>query len=112
MDFCFFIPVIFGCPTKIKSEGGQAHVCPRCHNAQVVPAKSRTWFEVCWIPLIPLKSKHIFYCNICQWKADQDGQFQPQVAQGGPGYQNQPQQYGYGPPPGGQPGYGYPPPKQ
>ncbi|PWY98730.1 hypothetical protein BCV70DRAFT_149571, partial [Testicularia cyperi] len=88
--FCFFIPVIFGCPTKIKQESGQAHVCPRCHNAQVVPAKAKTWFELCWIPLIPMKSKHIFYCNICQWQAPQDGGYQPPPAQGGFGYQ-QPQ---------------------
>ncbi|EST08998.1 hypothetical protein PSEUBRA_001326 [Kalmanozyma brasiliensis GHG001] len=121
MDFCFFLPVIFGCPTKIKQEGdGSARVCPRCQNAQVVQAKARTWFELCWIPLIPMKSKHIYYCNICQWQAAQDGGFQPQVAGGGfGGHQGhqQPQQYGYGPPQGGQggygppQGYGYPPPK-
>ncbi|PWN37864.1 uncharacterized protein FA14DRAFT_114134, partial [Meira miltonrushii] len=82
----FCIPIIFGCPTKIKQEGGgQAHVCPRCHNAQVVTGKSRTWFEVCWIPLIPFKAKHIYICGICQWQAPQDGQYQPQVA-GQPGY--------------------------
>ncbi|KIS67721.1 uncharacterized protein UMAG_11133 [Mycosarcoma maydis] len=115
MDFCFFIPVIFGCPTKIKQEGdGSARICPRCQNAQVVQAKARTWFELCWIPLIPMKSKHIYFCNICQWQADQDGGFQPQVAGGGFGghqayHQQQPQQYGYGPPQ--QQGYGYPPPK-
>lgn len=115
-DFCFFIPIIFGCPTKIKQEGdGTARVCPRCQNAQVVQAKSRTWFELCWIPLIPMKSNHIYYCNICQWQAAQDGGYQPQLAGGGfgghQGYPQQPQQYGYGPPAqGGQ--YGYPPPKQ
>ncbi|SPO38894.1 uncharacterized protein PSFLO_04373 [Pseudozyma flocculosa] len=105
-DFCFFIPVIFGCPTKIKPEGsGGAYVCPRCHNAQVVTAKSRTWFELCWIPLIPLKKKHIYICGICQWQTEQGGGFQPQQAMaGGGGY--------HGPPPGGQGGYGgYGPPQ-
>ncbi|PWN93520.1 hypothetical protein FA10DRAFT_264159 [Acaromyces ingoldii] len=102
MDFFFCIPVIFGCPTKIKQEGnGQPHVCPRCHNAQVVTGKSRTWFELCWIPLIPFKTKHIYICGICQWQAPQDGSYQPPVAGGGGGYQ--PQQPGYGPP------QGYPP---
>lgn len=67
-----------------------SYVCPRCHNAQVVTGKSRTWFELCWIPLIPFKSKHIFICGICQWQAPQDGQFQPQVA-GQPGYAHPPQ---------------------
>ncbi|PWN48988.1 hypothetical protein IE53DRAFT_388811 [Violaceomyces palustris] len=104
MDFFFCIPVIFGCKDTIKQEGsGQAHICPRCHNAQVVTAKSKKWFELCWIPLIPMGSKHIFVCGICQWQAPQDGPYQPPVAQAGGGYY-QPQQYGYGPPP-----QGYPP---
>jgi hypothetical protein len=67
-----------------------SHVCPRCHNAQVVTGKSRTWFEICWIPLIPFKSKHIYICGICQWQAPQDGQYQPPVA-GHPGYAQPPQ---------------------
>lgn len=25
---------------------------PRCHNAQVVSARTRRWFSLCWIPLI------------------------------------------------------------
>ena len=52
-DFFFCIPIMLGCPDKIKQEGdGTPYVCPRCHNAQVVEAKSRTWFELCWIPLV------------------------------------------------------------
>jgi len=52
-DFCFFIPIVFGCPNKINQEGdGRPYVCPRCNNAQVVEAKSRTWFELCWVPLV------------------------------------------------------------
>ena len=44
---------MFGCPNKIKQEGdGTPYVCPRCNNAQVVEAKSRMWFELCWIPLV------------------------------------------------------------
>ncbi|CAO1626171.1 unnamed protein product [Parajaminaea phylloscopi] len=102
MDFCFCIPIIFGCPTKIKQEGdGTAYVCPRCHNAQVITAKSRTWFELCWVPLIPMKSKHIYACGICQWQGDQGGNFTPQPAHGGG-----PPGGGYG---GGYNGGGYPP---
>ena len=52
-DFFFCIPLVFGCPNKVHQEGdGTPYVCPRCHNAQVVEAKSRTWFELCWIPLV------------------------------------------------------------
>ncbi|KOS15285.1 transcription initiation factor bdp1 subunit [Malassezia pachydermatis] len=80
-DFFFCIPIIFGCPNKIKQEGdGTPYVCPRCHNAQVVEAKSRTWFELCWIPLIPFSSKHIWLCGICQWQMPRGGGYQPQPA--------------------------------
>ena len=52
-DFCFCIPIVFGCPNKIKQEGdGTPYVCPRCNNAQVVEAKSRMWLELCWIPVV------------------------------------------------------------
>ncbi|CEH19018.1 hypothetical protein CBOM_05704 [Ceraceosorus bombacis] len=104
MDFFFCIPVIFGCPSKIKQEGdGTPHICPRCHNAQAVTAKKKRWFELCWIPLIPLGSKHVYYCGICQWQMPQDGGFKPQVAGGN--YQHP----GYGPPTGYGPPQGYPP---
>ncbi|CAD6887858.1 unnamed protein product [Tilletia caries] len=103
MDIFFCIPILFGCPTKIKQEDGSPHVCPRCHNGAVVKAKSRMWFELCCIPLIPIKTKHIYVCGICQWQAPQDGGFQPAPAGGYAGHPNQPQQYGYGPP------QGYPP---
>lgn len=36
-----------------------SHICPRCHNAQVVTGKSRTWFEVCWIPLVSFFHTHL-----------------------------------------------------
>ncbi|KDN51397.1 hypothetical protein K437DRAFT_254803 [Tilletiaria anomala UBC 951] len=104
MDFCFFIPIIFGCPAKIKQTDTQPHICPKCHNAQVVRAKSRTWLEVCWIPLIPMKSREIFICGICQWQTDAHGQYQPAPAGaggfGGPqGPYGGPPQHGYYPPP-------------
>ncbi|TFK62185.1 hypothetical protein BDN72DRAFT_848929 [Pluteus cervinus] len=80
MFFC--IPVFFGCQTQIKPQGGQpSRVCPRCHNASVFVAKSTTWFELFWIPLIPFSSKHIWLCGICRWKAPcVEGQFEPAIA--------------------------------
>ena len=35
--------------------------------AAVQSAKSRLWFELFFIPLVPLKSKRIWVCPICQW---------------------------------------------
>ncbi|KAK0562934.1 hypothetical protein OC861_005067 [Tilletia horrida] len=94
---------------KSSLEDSQPHVCPRCHNGAVVRAKTRTWFELCWVPLIPMKKSHIWICSICQWRAPQDGGYQPAPAGGGGfqggGYPQQPQQYGYGPPQGYQQGY-------
>ncbi|TFK29782.1 hypothetical protein FA15DRAFT_663047 [Coprinopsis marcescibilis] len=43
-------------------------VCPRCHNTSVIHAKDTQWFELFFIPLIPFSSKHIYICNICQWR--------------------------------------------
>ncbi|KAF9518284.1 hypothetical protein BS47DRAFT_1248305, partial [Hydnum rufescens UP504] len=43
-------------------------ICPRCHNAAVFPAKSREWFEVCFVPLVPMSSKQIWLCGICNWE--------------------------------------------
>lgn len=79
-----------GCTTTISPDGDQQpRICPRCHNggvyfhyicprftatsdllsrsAAVVSAKSRNWFEVCFVPLIPMNSKHVWMCSICQW---------------------------------------------
>ncbi|KZV75773.1 hypothetical protein PENSPDRAFT_570867, partial [Peniophora sp. CONT] len=57
-----------GCPTKIHQDGDLTpRVCPRCHNASVFQAKSRTWFELCFVPLVPMKKKQLWMCGICQW---------------------------------------------
>ncbi|KAH8117269.1 hypothetical protein DFH11DRAFT_1504541 [Phellopilus nigrolimitatus] len=61
--------LLVGCPTKLKPDGDTSRrICPRCNNASVFQAKSRTWFEVCWIPLIPMKSNQIWYCGMCHWQ--------------------------------------------
>ncbi|RDB21172.1 hypothetical protein Hypma_011448 [Hypsizygus marmoreus] len=81
MFFC--IPIIFGCQTSLKPNGEvQApRVCPRCSNASVFAAKSTTWFELFWVPLVPFSKKQIWFCNICQWQApNAPGQFEPNVA--------------------------------
>ncbi|KZT11414.1 uncharacterized protein LAESUDRAFT_671372 [Laetiporus sulphureus 93-53] len=68
MDFIFCIPLVWGCPTKVHPVGDQTpRVCPRCHNASVTSAKSRRWFEFCFVPLIPMRSERIWTCCICQW---------------------------------------------
>ncbi|KIM49278.1 hypothetical protein M413DRAFT_103107 [Hebeloma cylindrosporum] len=107
MDF-FCIPLICGCSTKISPEGDQTpRICPRCHNAAVSSAKSKEFFEFCFVPLIPMSSKHVWLCSICRWEVPlqqgwepqsvanlpmQPGGYYPQQPQ--PGWQpNQPQHY-------------------
>ncbi|CAH7688566.1 hypothetical protein BY996DRAFT_4588783, partial [Phakopsora pachyrhizi] len=101
---CFFIPLQFGFPTKIAqidSEKADVRICPRCHNGAVYSCKSRTWFEFCFLPLIPFKSKKIWICSICQWQAINDGNG-PQPINGipppGGGYEAQPPMMGGKPP--------------
>ncbi|AYO44620.1 hypothetical protein DNF11_3670 [Malassezia restricta CBS 7877] len=72
MDFCFCIPIVFGCPNKIKQEGDG--------TPYVVEAKSRMWLELCWIPVIPCSSQHIWLCGICQWQIPRNGGYQPMPA--------------------------------
>ncbi|BEI84364.1 hypothetical protein CcaverHIS002_0409680 [Cutaneotrichosporon cavernicola] len=88
------IPIIFGFPTKIKQddEVGPARMCPHCHNAGVVGATSRTWFELFWIPLIPFKKKSIWKCGVCQWQMKKGDGYDPQPP--GPGQQTAGQQFG------------------
>ncbi|KAI9569512.1 hypothetical protein HD554DRAFT_2091683 [Boletus coccyginus] len=105
MDFIFCIPIAFGCPTKVSPSGDQgSRICPRCHNASMFAAKSRKWFEFCFVPLIPLKSKHIWMCGICQLQTEMQPGWEPPLAQAGyqlPSVQNQ-----YASPVGGSQHYG------
>ncbi|KAF5324770.1 hypothetical protein D9611_004553 [Ephemerocybe angulata] len=120
MDFFFCLPILFGCKTTVKPDGDQIpRVCPRCNNAAVISAKSRDWFEICFVPLIPMSSKHIWTCSICQWsmRVEAGGWEPTPVGQAGPPpagyyppnwqqahyppanqYQYQPQTPSYGPP--------------
>ncbi|KAI6150978.1 hypothetical protein BKA82DRAFT_4389291 [Pisolithus tinctorius] len=96
MDFFFCIPLVVGCPNKINPMGGDQspRVCPRCHNASMFAAKSRVWFEFCFVPLIPLRSKDVWMCGICQLQTVMQPGWAPAVAQ--PGYGYQPAQHGDG----------------
>ncbi|KDQ60644.1 hypothetical protein JAAARDRAFT_31608 [Jaapia argillacea MUCL 33604] len=112
MDFFFCLPIMFGCPTKVKPEGDQTpRICPRCHNASVFSAKSRMWFELCFVPLIPMTSKHLWMCGICQWNVPIQQGWEPALPGGGQ-YHHQmqapPQAYGGGSNPGYQPSYNRP----
>ncbi|KAF8558410.1 hypothetical protein OG21DRAFT_1433128 [Imleria badia] len=111
MDFLFCIPIVFGCPTKISPSGNQgARICPRCHNASMFAAKSRTWFELCFVPLIPFRSRLVWMCGICQLQTEMQPGWEPPLAQ--PGYQHPGVPNQYGPPPVGGPqnyGKGYQP---
>ncbi|KAF8201608.1 hypothetical protein BJ912DRAFT_945873 [Pholiota molesta] len=65
------IPIVFGCPSKIKPEGQEApRLCPQCHNLSVIRAKRTMWFELFWLPLVPIHWKHIWICTICQWNQE------------------------------------------
>ncbi|KAI0341855.1 hypothetical protein BDW22DRAFT_1377169 [Trametopsis cervina] len=76
------LPIAFGFPTRIKTDrhGDQTpRICPMCHNPAVQPAKARTWFELCFVPLVPLKSQKIWICPICNWRMGIQEGWQPQV---------------------------------
>ncbi|KNZ75351.1 hypothetical protein J132_03561 [Termitomyces sp. J132] len=38
-----------------------------CFAVSVMAAKSTTWFELFWVPLIPFSRKHMWLCSICHW---------------------------------------------
>ncbi|GAA5990266.1 hypothetical protein JCM10908_005900 [Rhodotorula pacifica] len=82
---CDFIPLIFtcGCDRSLRQEGGQAHICPRCHNGTVFPTAEKNCFTFCFVPLVPLGTKHLYHCTTCQWNASQSGPAPPIAPQPG-----------------------------
>ncbi|KAJ7135326.1 hypothetical protein C8R46DRAFT_1015043 [Mycena filopes] len=88
--------VVFGCPEKLKPEGDSTtRVCPNCHNPAVMSAQATTWFELFWLPLIPMVRKNVWLCDTCHWKSPRaQGQFEPPVQGQGPP-QNPSYQPGY-----------------
>ncbi|RPD66015.1 hypothetical protein L226DRAFT_530150 [Lentinus tigrinus ALCF2SS1-7] len=85
MFFC--LPIVFGCPTRMKPEGDQTpRICPRCHNASTIRVKSRMWFELCFVPLVPMNKEHLWVCTICQWSVPIQQGWEPALP--GYGWQN------------------------
>ncbi|KAF8630398.1 hypothetical protein AX15_002952 [Amanita polypyramis BW_CC] len=58
-----------GCPTRYKAHADQQlpRVCPHCHNGALIAAKRTTWFELFFIPLVPISKKRVWLCHICHW---------------------------------------------
>ncbi|KAH7341475.1 hypothetical protein B0J17DRAFT_568008, partial [Rhizoctonia solani] len=104
--------ITVGCPTTVKPDGsdnGQTRLCPRCNNGNapanivaVIGAKKRTWLEICFIPLVPMSSSHIWNCSICGWHVDQNQSngYAPPLPGPPPNAYNPHYQPNYGPPPG------------
>jgi hypothetical protein len=41
--------------------------CPKCTRGQQFSLlRTRTWFTLFWIPIIPYRREHWFICNDCQ----------------------------------------------
>ncbi|KAI0748004.1 hypothetical protein C8Q80DRAFT_1169550 [Daedaleopsis nitida] len=79
----FFLPFVFGCPTRMRPEGDQTpRICPKCHNISTIRVKSRMWFELCFVPLIPMKKEHLWVCTVCQWNIPLQQGWEPAL----PGY--------------------------
>ncbi|GAA5939025.1 hypothetical protein JCM3775_002652 [Rhodotorula graminis] len=60
------LPIVFGVNTKLKQEGDEVRPCQNCHNRSCVKVKRSKRFELFWVPLIPLGSKHVWMCHICK----------------------------------------------
>ena len=39
-----------------------------CLPVAVVSAKKNMYFELFCVPIIPMSSKHVWVCNMCQWR--------------------------------------------
>ncbi|KAH6918738.1 hypothetical protein BKA70DRAFT_1248122 [Coprinopsis sp. MPI-PUGE-AT-0042] len=64
------IPIIFGLRDSLKPDTSQpSHVCARCRNNSVFYTRHRKWFELFWVPLVPVYWKHIYACNVCGWRS-------------------------------------------
>lgn len=83
MFFC--IPILVGCQVKIRPKGETVvGRCPRCRNMSVIPAKKTTWFEFCWVPLIPVYRERLWVCHICPWQTKRLKGETSNTSRGGP----------------------------
>lgn len=60
--------VIFGLKRRVKEYGAAYPAyCPHCDNEVVYQlVKTRRWFHIYWIPLIPFTANRMLMCPICQ----------------------------------------------
>ncbi|KIW18842.1 hypothetical protein PV08_03131 [Exophiala spinifera] len=89
----------------LKGYEGITAQCQNCGNWSAHPIQSWDWFTFCFVPVIPLGSKHQdIACSICRFRQDLRNRPDVQSQQGQPPM-HPPQQ---GPPQ----GWGAPPPGQ
>ncbi|GAA5950494.1 hypothetical protein JCM3765_004566 [Sporobolomyces pararoseus] len=89
------IPIICGPQSR---SGEESYYCPRCGNGSAKAYKRKKWFELYWIPIVPLGSKHVYVCPVCRWEHLNDETLQlKQVTNhsGGPTQGNGPSGRGY-----------------
>lgn len=67
-----FIPLICGTREFNSAyDNNPQHVglyCPHCHNYSVAPVKSKEFFTVYYVPLVPVHWGKQLRCSICSWK--------------------------------------------
>ncbi|CCF59528.1 hypothetical protein KAFR_0H01180 [Kazachstania africana CBS 2517] len=44
--------------------------CPNCHNLSVEPVKRREFFQIWFIPIVPIYWGKQIRCSICNWRQD------------------------------------------
>ncbi|PVU92009.1 hypothetical protein BB561_004078 [Smittium simulii] len=74
----FFL--IAGTDTQIKHTSQPMYMCPRCNNFSVRSAIYKKKVSFFYVPLIPIKNKNVYHCQICNWIGDVTV-VPPQVAQ-------------------------------
>ena len=61
--------ILFGWGHKANKDFGPTMpvTCPRCNNDTYWRLlRSRTWFTLFFIPVIPYENKHFLLCEVCQ----------------------------------------------
>ncbi|PVU93907.1 hypothetical protein BB560_005975 [Smittium megazygosporum] len=46
------------------------YTCPRCNNFSVKQARVKKKLSFFFVPMIPLSSKDVYYCPICNWEGN------------------------------------------
>ena len=59
--------LIFGFGTKAQALGWVAAVCHVCgHSGSMMLVRERTRLSIFFIPLIPIRTRHVLECPVCQ----------------------------------------------